>query len=177
MTESFTFRTEVLNRYDIEIYELFLELFDALPLAAEISNKYFAVHGGISPELVNIEDINQIDRYTEIPVRGLFCDLMWADPFGDEEAITADFDFNFTRECSVFFGKRPVRKFLRENNLLCIFRGHQVQQNGFQFHQWERQDSIPYIVTLFSAPNYCGIYRNKGAVCILKNKKMQLKQF
>jgi serine/threonine-protein phosphatase 2B catalytic subunit len=34
MTESFTFREEVLNKYDMEIYEMFMDTFDMLPLAA-----------------------------------------------------------------------------------------------------------------------------------------------
>jgi serine/threonine-protein phosphatase 2B catalytic subunit len=51
MTESFTFREEVLQRYDIEVYDLFMEVFDALPIAALIAKKYLAMHGGISPEL------------------------------------------------------------------------------------------------------------------------------
>jgi serine/threonine-protein phosphatase 2B catalytic subunit len=51
MTESFTFREEVLQRYDIEVYDLFMEAFDALPISALIAKKYLAMHGGISPEL------------------------------------------------------------------------------------------------------------------------------
>lgn len=49
MTETFTFREEVLNRFDIEIYDLFMEVFDAMPISAQISKKYLAMHGGISP--------------------------------------------------------------------------------------------------------------------------------
>ncbi len=54
MTEHFTFREEVINKYDEETYELFAELFDSLPLAGVVANKYFAVHGGISPDLSSI---------------------------------------------------------------------------------------------------------------------------
>jgi serine/threonine-protein phosphatase 2B catalytic subunit len=63
MTEAFTFREEVLERYDAEVYELFMEAFDALPIAGLIAKKYLAMHGGISPELVQIEQIQQIDRF------------------------------------------------------------------------------------------------------------------
>lgn len=34
MTETFTFREEVLQRYDIEVYDLFMEIFDAMPISA-----------------------------------------------------------------------------------------------------------------------------------------------
>jgi serine/threonine-protein phosphatase 2B catalytic subunit len=34
MTDQFTFRTEVINAYDIETYELWMEIFDQLPISA-----------------------------------------------------------------------------------------------------------------------------------------------
>lgn len=55
MTESFTFREEVLDRYDVEVYDLFMDVFDALPISALVAKKYLAMHGGISPELSKIE--------------------------------------------------------------------------------------------------------------------------
>ena len=55
MTESFTFRYEVLQKFDIEVYDLFMEVFDALPISALVSKKYIAMHGGISPDLLKIE--------------------------------------------------------------------------------------------------------------------------
>lgn len=51
MTENFTFREEVIQRYDNDIYNLFMEFFDNLPISAIVDGKYFAMHGGISPEL------------------------------------------------------------------------------------------------------------------------------
>jgi serine/threonine-protein phosphatase 2B catalytic subunit len=51
MTESFTFREEVLEKYDVQTYDLFMEVFDALPISALIAKKYLAMHGGIGPEL------------------------------------------------------------------------------------------------------------------------------
>lgn len=56
MTENFTFREEVIQRYDEEMYNLFMEAFDCLPLSCIVDGKYFAMHGGISPELSKVED-------------------------------------------------------------------------------------------------------------------------
>jgi len=61
-----------------------MELFDSLPIACVVDEKYLAMHGGISPELNLIEEINQINRFQEVPLEGLFCDLMWADPMKDD---------------------------------------------------------------------------------------------
>ena len=51
MTENFTFRKEVITKYDEQTYELFMEVFDNLPVAGLVAEKYLAVHGGISPKL------------------------------------------------------------------------------------------------------------------------------
>jgi hypothetical protein len=49
---------------------------------------------------------------------------MWADPLEDNLAIETDFKENSERECSVYFGKKPVKALLKKNKLLSIFRGH-----------------------------------------------------
>jgi serine/threonine-protein phosphatase 2B catalytic subunit len=72
MTESFNFRIEVEEKMDLEIYDLFMESFDCLPIAALIDNKILAVHGGLSPELTTISVLSKIDRFKEIPKAGLF---------------------------------------------------------------------------------------------------------
>ena len=38
---------------------------------------------GLSPDMNGVDDINQLDRFQEIPHEGLFSDLMWSDPDGD----------------------------------------------------------------------------------------------
>jgi len=38
----------------LEVYERFLESFDALPLACIINKKFVALHGGISPEIIDV---------------------------------------------------------------------------------------------------------------------------
>jgi len=66
-------------------------------------------------------------------------------------------------------------KFLQSNKLLSIIRGHEVQEEGYKLNNWGR--SFPYIITIFSAPNYCDIYRNKGAIVVFKNNTMEFIQF
>ena len=63
MTEIFTFRDEVISRFDNQVYDSFMELFDALPIACVIDEKYLAMHGGISPNLNFIQEINLLNRF------------------------------------------------------------------------------------------------------------------
>ena len=44
-------------------------------------------------------------------------------------------------------------------------------------HKWGQNASFPYVITIFSAPNYCGTYRNRAAVLMLKNNNLSMKQF
>lgn len=88
------------------------------------------MHGGISPELKKIDQINKFDRFKEPPLDGLMCDLLWADPAEDEIAPKTEYIDNEERECSFVFGKKPCKKLLDKNNLMTIVRAHQVQIDG-----------------------------------------------
>lgn len=57
-----------------------MKLFDELPICAIIDQKFFAVHAGISPSCQTLEEIQQINRFEEIPESGGLCDLVWSDP-------------------------------------------------------------------------------------------------
>lgn len=72
MTSFFNFRAECLYKYDQEIYDIFMESFDHIPLSCIINTRFLAVHGGISPDLKSIEDINKINRFGEPPKQGIF---------------------------------------------------------------------------------------------------------
>jgi serine/threonine-protein phosphatase 2B catalytic subunit len=44
-------------------------------------------------------------------------------------------------------------------------------------HRWGGSTAFPSVITVFSAPNYCGSYKNKGAVILIENDKMNIKQY
>lgn len=60
MASSYGFMNECLEKYDQEIYEKIMEIFDHLPVAAVINGNYLCVHGGISPSIQNCTDINKL---------------------------------------------------------------------------------------------------------------------
>jgi serine/threonine-protein phosphatase 2B catalytic subunit len=91
--------------------------------------------------------------------------------------MKVNFSENKERECSVKFGLKPVKALLKKNNFLSIIRAHQVQLEGYKMHRWGGSQAFPSVITVFSAPNYCGTYSNKGAVILIENDKMNIKQY
>lgn len=181
MTAFFNFRDECEYKYDLSVYYAFMESFDTLPLAAVIDNKFLCLHGGLSPDLDVLSQVAGINRFQEPPRAGLFCDLLWADPIDEEKsehlAHQAEAFFpNDVRGCSFFFGYEAAIKFLHKNHLLSVIRAHEAQLEGFKMHQTNTQSGFPTVITIFSAPNYCDCYNNKGAVLKFENNTLNIQQ-
>ncbi|GMM33310.1 protein-serine/threonine phosphatase [Saccharomycopsis crataegensis] len=137
----------------VKIWKSFVDVFNVLPIAAIIGEKIFCVHGGLSPVLKNMKQINKIKRPTDIPEVGLLSDLLWSDP----NSKTSDWSPN-DRGISYFFSKKNVNEFLNKFQFDLIVRGHMVVEDGYEFFNKKK------LVTVFSAPNYCGEFNNWGAV-------------
>ncbi|GJN31928.1 hypothetical protein PR202_gb20387 [Eleusine coracana subsp. coracana] len=95
-----------------------------------IDDKVLCMHGGLSPELNSLDQINDIERPTEIP---------------DEDKLV---------------------EFLEKNDLDLVCRAHQVVEDGYEFFAQRR------LVTIFSAPNYCGEFDNVGALLSIDESLM-----
>ena len=150
------FYDECKRRYNVRIWRSFTDLFNWLPVAAIIDEKILCMHGGLSPELKNLQNITDISRPTDIPDTGLLCDLLWSDP--DKDCI--EYDEN-DRGVSVIFGEKIVQDFNKKNDLDLIIRAHQVVDDGYEFFA-QRQ-----LITIFSAPNYCGEFDNSAGIMII----------
>ena len=178
MTQFFNFRTECLYKYDEETYELFMETFDSLPISCLVNDKFLALHGGLSPELRTLADLKNLQRFQEPPRLGLFCDILWSDPVEEEKGQCAQkFEQNDVRGCSFFFGQQAVNAFLHKNKLLSIIRAHEAQFDGYKMHKWNGVQEFPVVITIFSAPNYCDVYNNKGAIIKFEDNTLNIQQF
>ncbi|KAJ4448800.1 hypothetical protein ANN_00191, partial [Periplaneta americana] len=215
------FYDECKRRYSVKLWKTFTDLFNCLPVAALIEGTIFCIHGGLSPQLTDLNQIRSIPRPIDVPDSGLVCDLLWGDPAenfllwlslvineknslrrpGIElDALIAELHrgsihstgTNLSRlvyyikstvillshldpacnRCaqgvrgwaqndrgvSYVFGNDVVRRFLERHGCSLIVRAHQVVEDGYQFFA-DRS-----MLTLFSAPNYCGEFDNAGAV-------------
>ena len=59
-----------------------------------------------------------------------------------------------------------VSRFLEKHDFDLVVRAHQVVEDGYEFFA-DRQ-----LVTIFSAPNYCGEFDNAGAVMAVDESLM-----
>lgn len=60
------------RRYNIKLWKTFTDCFNCLPIAAIIDEKIFCCHGGLSPDLQNMDQIKRIMRPTDVPDTGKF---------------------------------------------------------------------------------------------------------
>eukprot|EP00951_Prasinocladus_malaysianus_P000512 scaffold3809_cov47-Prasinocladus_malaysianus.AAC.1 len=106
------FYDECKRRYNIRLWKTFTDCFNCLPVTALVDEKILCMHGGLSPELKNLEQIKKIPRPTD-----------HVDPL---LAASIDVISQFTPEA--------------------------------------HQHKLRQLVTIFSAPNYCGEFDNAGAM-------------
>ncbi|KAI9353471.1 phosphoprotein phosphatase PPZ [Obelidium mucronatum] len=152
------FYDECKRRCNLKIWKVFTDVFNCLPIAAIVAGKIFCVHGGLSPSLISMDYIRAIPRPSEVPEFGLLNDLLWSDP----SANATDWEDN-DRGVSYCFGAKIVNDFVAKYNLDLVARAHMVVEGGYEFFA-DRQ-----LVTIFSAPNYCGEFDNKAAIMIVDN--------
>ena len=179
------FYDECKRRYSVRLWRKFVDVFNHLPIAATICNKIFCVHGGLSPQLFLTGDNNhnipmtngskleenygndkllsfdnnvkRIQRPTDIGDYGLVCDLLWSDPSFEIDGFYENGD----RGVSYYFGKDIVDCFNKNFEIDLICRAHQVVEDGYEFFNKRS------LVTIFSAPNYCGEFDNCAAYMVV----------
>lgn len=142
------------NNHTNFIWSTFNVVFWYLPLCISLHEKIFCVHGGISPQITDLNKLRDMKHEKIIPSEGLITDLLWSDP---SESITEKFLPN-DRGCSYIFSKESAKEFCEKFNFSFICRAHQCVQNGYEFF------SDHHLITIFSASNYCNESSNFGAI-------------
>ena len=135
------------------LYKLFNGVFDELPVAALIGGRILGMHGGLSPYLESVEQLRSYPKPIRNPTQGLVNDILWSDPEVEIRGWQPS-----PRRTSFIFGADVVKRFCEQLDLDLIVRAHQCCQDGLRFFADRR------LVTIFSAPMYCPIVKNSGAV-------------
>lgn len=74
------FYDECKRRYSVKLWKEFIICFNFFPICAVVEEKILCMHGGLSPELTELEILNKLKRPMDVPDEGLLCDLLWSDP-------------------------------------------------------------------------------------------------
>uniref|UniRef100_A0A8L8KYH1 Serine/threonine-protein phosphatase n=1 Tax=Heligmosomoides polygyrus TaxID=6339 RepID=A0A8L8KYH1_HELPZ len=135
------------------IWAMFQRCFNNLPVSALVATKILCMHGGLSPSLDSLDDVRNTAKPVRNPFRGVINDMLWADP--DLNIL----DWRTSSRGSGFaFGSHVIDDFCERFGLELIVRAHQMCLDGFWVTPNRR------LLTLFSAPMYCNLYRNAGTV-------------
>ncbi|CAE8632204.1 unnamed protein product [Polarella glacialis] len=161
ITRIYGFYDECKRRYNIKLWKLFCDVFNCMPVCAIVDEKIMCMHGGLSPEITDFNQVRRLVRPTDVPDTGLICDLLWADPDKDITGWAEN-----DRGVSFIFGPDVVTSFLQKHDMDLVCRAHQVVEDGYEFFA-KRQ-----LITLFSAPNYCGEFDNAGAMMTIDETLM-----
>ncbi|KAK8898643.1 hypothetical protein M9Y10_000935 [Tritrichomonas musculus] len=144
------------------IYELFNCVFSYMQIAAIVADTTLCVHGGLSPLLKNLSQLEDFDRTLNPPCE-LLNDVMWSDPSTVTDGIIPS-----TRGNGCMFGHAFLVSFLNNNNLIRLIRGHECVKNGVRVGKDSK------IITVFSTCNYKGEGSNQcGIIKILEDGNFQ----
>ena len=156
ITMQYGFYEECRRKYNsINVWKYCCRVFNTMPLAALIENKIFCVHGGLSPNLENLDELTKLQRVKEIEHEGVISDILWSDPEEDMEGYRIS-----PRGAGYLFGEDVVNTFEEINKIDLIARAHQLVMEGYKMMFGGK------LVTIWSAPNYC--YRCGNMASILK---------
>ena len=167
ITQLYGFYDECVQKFgNANVWKMFTELFNYLPISAIVNSKIFCLHGGLSPDIETIDEIRKIDRRRDVPSSGAMCDLLWSDP---EERLGWGVS---PRGAGYIFGSDISKKFTQRNNLMMVNRAHQLVMKGYN---WSHEQLV---CTLFSAPNYCYRCGNQAGIMeVDENMKFNIQQF
>uniref|UniRef100_F1L9N6 Serine/threonine-protein phosphatase n=1 Tax=Ascaris suum TaxID=6253 RepID=F1L9N6_ASCSU len=148
------FFEECSRRYQsVRLWQAFQEVFNTMPFTGLIAGKILCMHGGLSPQLKSIDQLRQITRPIDPPNPSLHIDLVWSDPDGSVKGWQPN-----NRGLSYTFGVDVVNDMCQKLDIDLIARAHQVVQDGYEFFANRK------LVTIFSAPHYCGQFDNAAAM-------------
>ncbi|EGT56565.1 hypothetical protein CAEBREN_30647 [Caenorhabditis brenneri] len=142
-------------RFGEEIWAMFQRCFNNLPISALIATKILCMHGGLSPSLITLDDLRNHPKPIRNPFRGIVNDMLWADP---DPSV---FEWKTSARGSGFiFGTNVIDDVCVRLDVELIIRAHQMCFDGYWVVSGKK------LITIFSAPMYCNLYKNAG--CVLK---------
>ena len=163
ITQTYGFYDECLRKYGTSsVWKYCTELFDYLSLAAVIDERVFCVHGGLSPEIRTLDQIQLINRKQEVPTDGAMSDLLWSDPDDTIDGWAPN-----PRMAGFTFGGAVIKEFHQINGTELVCRSHQLVMEGYKYFF----DDM--LINVCAAPNYMYRCGNSASILELDEKLTQ----
>lgn len=142
VNSTYGFKTEIRNVYGSSVlFEKFNEVFNYLPLSAIINSEIACFHGGISPDLHDMDQILSLEKPLLDTTSVLVKNILWSDP---KNSLTY---FNDSlRADAVEFGALAQLDFFKETGMKLIIRAHECVELGLK--------KIGKCLTVFSSSDY-----------------------
>ncbi|UMM25948.1 hypothetical protein L5515_005552 [Caenorhabditis briggsae] len=152
------FLDEVSRKYGsktgMTLWNSFQNCFACMPYTSLVSSRILCMHGGISKKMTSLDQLRRLPRpVLEVPNPSLETDILWSDPEQNIQGFV-----NNTRGVGHVFGESALLEVIDRLGVQLIVRAHQVVQDGYEFFCNKR------LVTIFSAPHYCGEFDNAAAM-------------
>ncbi|KAH7722334.1 Serine/threonine protein phosphatase PP1-alpha catalytic subunit [Aphelenchoides avenae] len=158
------FYEECNRRYQsTRLWEVFQDVFNTMPFTGLVAGRIICMHGGLSPQLNSIDQLRQITRPANPTGPSMQFDLLWSDP----DKFTIGWQPS-TRGVAFLFGPDVVAESCKKLDIDLIARAHQVVQDGYEFFANRK------LITIFSAPHYCGQFDNHAAMMTVDENLMLL---
>jgi len=166
VNKTYNFESQVLQKYNVELYDLIQDTFGQLPLGCVLSEKVFIIHGGLPEDTsLDVADFKKLPKLRDVPVgknkttkeEKIIEDLLWGDP-RDRRGIKPS-----KRGAGVEWGPDITSSFMARNSLDLLVRSHELVAEGFQLTHDNQ------VMTIFSASYYCSSNTNKGAFLVFED--------
>lgn len=160
VNSNYGFKSNVIFAYGFDdIWHCFQKVFSWMPLAAIIGGEIFCVHGGISPLLQTVDQIENIKRPITSPTDDLINDLLWSDPSEKVKKFKPS-----ERESGMAFGSKAIKQFFKSSGMKLIIRAHQFVEEGISIFE-----KAP-LITVFSSSCYGKFTDSKSGVVVINEK-------
>lgn len=149
-----------------DLWLKFNTVFNCLPLCAIVEDNVFCIHGGISPHINSVYQIEMMQRpILTFQDSSLLADLMWSDP-----SSGVSFFMESERGYGCLFGLDAIVEFCRNQKMERVIRSHQCVKKGIELSLHDK------VVTVFSCSNYCDVCNNEAGFIKL-SKRGEIEQF
>lgn len=149
---NYGFKEQITKYYseNSSLWEEYNKVFAYLPIACTINQRIFCIHGGISPDFKSLNQIRDLKRpIYSIEKDTMLYNVLWSDPHKNNGFIES------LRAKSCSYGTDVLMRFLNDNSLGILVRGHQCVTNGVELFCYGKG------LTVFSSSNY-GNAKNKA---------------